>query len=187
MSGCDGLSSDGWVSMSGMWVTDGIHIAEDHEPAPGEMPYHKTISRPMHWIHIWMPSCFIPIVATMLSKQEWVVKRARGGDSNPIGLHHKNPLFDTRAYTVELPNFMVMKEICDHQKDGMAIPIYWMGLPPVKMGTRYPSKRRLNGNCWWNGKTAAQTGLISRIGKNPTQLKWQNMPLPSKNVERTHF
>jgi hypothetical protein len=30
-----------------------------------------------------------------------VVKRAKGEDGNPIGIYHKNPLFDTREYTVE--------------------------------------------------------------------------------------
>jgi hypothetical protein len=69
------------------------------------------------------------------------VKRAKQGkDGNPIGLKHKNPLFDTREYsTVEFPDgstaeyqaniiaenlfsqsdsegrqFMIMEEISDH-------------------------------------------------------------------------
>jgi hypothetical protein len=33
-----------------------------------------------------------------------VVKRTRGEDGNPIGLHHKKPLFDSREYTVEFPD-----------------------------------------------------------------------------------
>jgi hypothetical protein len=75
-----------------------------------------------------------------------VIKRAKGEDGNPIGLRHKNPLFDTRGYTVEFGDgstaeytaniiaenlfsqvdsegkqYMILGEICDHKKDGRAI------------------------------------------------------------------
>jgi hypothetical protein len=75
-----------------------------------------------------------------------VVKRAKGEDGNPIGLRHKNPLFDTREYTVEFGDgstaeytaniiaenlfsqvdsegkqYMILGEIWDHKDDGRAI------------------------------------------------------------------
>jgi hypothetical protein len=76
------------------------------------------------------------------------IKRAKGEDGNPIGLHHKNPLFDTREYTVKVAygstteyqahiiaenlfsqadlegkQYMILKEISNHKKDGQAIQI----------------------------------------------------------------
>jgi hypothetical protein len=50
------------------------------------------------------PDSFDTHLNTKLLLQSGVVKRAKGKDGNPIGLQHKNPLFDTRAYTVEFPD-----------------------------------------------------------------------------------
>ena len=85
-------------------------------------------------------------------------------DRNPIGLHHKKPLFNAHAYTVELTakyqaniiaenlfsqsdsegrHFMdVMKEICDHKKDGEPFPSQ-MDLPRARMGTWFQSRHQL--------------------------------------------
>jgi hypothetical protein len=91
-----------------------------------------------------------------------VVKQAKGKDGNPIGSQHNNPLFDTCVYTVEFPDgstakhqanviaenlfsqsdlegqqCMVMKETCDHRKDGRAIPIL-DGFTTSKNGNKCP-------------------------------------------------
>jgi hypothetical protein len=72
-----------------------------------------------------------------------VIKRAKGEDGNPLGLHDKNSLFDTRKCTMEFLDgsiaecqaniiaenllsrldsegrqHMAMKETSDHKKDG---------------------------------------------------------------------
>ena len=109
-----------------------------------------------------------------------VVKRAKGEDGNSIGLQHKNPLFDTCAYTVEFPDgstaeyqaniitenlflqsdsegskFMVMKEICDHCKDGRAIPIS-NGFTTNKNGNKMPKQTTIGWQLlveWKDGST----------------------------------
>jgi hypothetical protein len=98
------------------------------------------------------------------------IKRAKGEDGNPLGLHNKNPLFDTREHAVEFPDgstaeyqaniiaenlfsqsdsegrqHMAMKEISDHRKMDEPFP-YRMGLPQARTATRSPSKQRLDGN-----------------------------------------
>jgi hypothetical protein len=116
------------------------------------------------------------------------VKRSKGKDGNPIGLHHKNPLFDTRQHTVEFPDgstaeyqaniiaenlfsqsdsegrqHMVMKEICDHRKK-MAAPFRSrMAMRQVRMVTSVRSRRQLAGNSWSSGKTEARTGQTSKV------------------------
>ena len=76
-----------------------------------------------------------------------VVKRQKGLDGKPIGRRNKNPLFDTRTYEVKFPGgiiheytanvvaenlfakiddegkeFLLVKEIVGHRKDGDAVP-----------------------------------------------------------------
>ena len=92
------------------------------------------------------------------------IKRAKGEDGNPLGLHDKNPLFDTRECTVEFPDgstaeyqaniiaenlfsqsdsegrqHVVMKEISDHKKDGRAIPMS-NGFTTSKNGNKVPKQ-----------------------------------------------
>jgi hypothetical protein len=109
-----------------------------------------------------------------------VIKRAKGEDGNPIGLHHKNPLFDTREYTVEFPDgstaeyqaniiaenlfsqadsegkqYMILKEICDHKKDGRAIQIA-DGFTVSKNGNKVPKKTTIGWQLlveWKDGST----------------------------------
>ena len=94
-----------------------------------------------------------------------VIKRAKGEDGNPLGLHNKNPLLDTRENTVEFPDgsttkhqasaiaenlftqsdleghqHVVMKEICDHGTDGhQAIPTS-NGFATSKNGNKVPKQ-----------------------------------------------
>jgi hypothetical protein len=75
-----------------------------------------------------------------------VIKRARGEDGNPIGIRNNNPILDTRAYEVEMPDgstaeyaanviaenlysqcdsegrqYLFLSEIVDHEKSDTAI------------------------------------------------------------------
>ena len=140
-----------------------------------------------------------------------VVKRAKGEDGNPIGLHHKNPLFDTRAYTVEFPDgstaeyqaniiaenlfsqsdsegrqFMVMKEICDHRKDGRAIPIS-NGFMTSKNGNKTPKQTTIGWQLLveWKDGSSDWTDLKDLKESNPVELA--EYAVANKIVEEPAF
>jgi hypothetical protein len=140
-----------------------------------------------------------------------VLKRAKGEDGNPIGLHHKNPLFDTREYTVEFPDgttaeyqaniiaetlfsqsdsegkqYMIMKEICDHKKDGRAIPIS-DGFTTSKNGNKVPKKTTIG---WqflveWKDGSSDWTDLKDLKESNPVEIA--EYAVSNKLVEEPAF
>jgi hypothetical protein len=100
-------------------------------------------------------------------KKGKVIKRVKDNDGNPVGVRHANPLCDTRRYEVEIGDgevyefaansiaeniysqvdsegrqFMLLKEILDHKKDGSALSkedatiISKSGQPRLKQTTR---------------------------------------------------
>jgi hypothetical protein len=125
-----------------------------------------------------------------------VVKRSKGEDGNPIGLQHKNPLFDAWQHTVEFPEgltaehqanniaenlfsqsdsegwqCMVMKEICDHRKDGRAIPIS-DGYTVSKNGNKCPKQTTIG---WqflvdWKDGSSDWTDLKDLKESNPVEI-----------------
>jgi hypothetical protein len=96
--------------------------------------------------------------------QARVIKRSRGPDGEKIGKYHKNPIFDTLAYLVELADgtvdeytanviaenlysqvddeghyHLLMKEITDHRKDGTALDLQ-NGFTRSRNGNRVPKR-----------------------------------------------
>jgi hypothetical protein len=96
--------------------------------------------------------------------QARVIKRSKGGDGENIGTYHRNPIFDTRAYLVELADgsvdeytaniiaenlysqvddeghsHLLMKEISDHRKDNTALD-QSTGFTTSRNGNRVPKR-----------------------------------------------
>jgi hypothetical protein len=97
--------------------------------------------------------------------QARVIKRSRGPDGKTIGQYHANPIFDTRAYLVELADgtvdeytanviaenlysqvddeghshLLLMREIFDHRKDGTALS-QQNGFTVSRNGNRVPKR-----------------------------------------------
>jgi hypothetical protein len=140
-----------------------------------------------------------------------VVKRAKGEDGNPLGLRHKNPLFDTREYTVEFPDgstaeyqaniiaeslfsqsdsegrqYMVMKEISDHKKDGRAIPIS-DGYTTSKNGNKVPKQTTIGWQLLveWNDGSSDWTNLKDLKESNPVEIA--EYAVANKLVEEPAF
>ena len=189
-------------------------IAEDGEPAPDEPAYadgeegafSQDDFTPDNSFDTYLNAeLLLPDSGDKVVRAR-VVKRAKGEDGNPIGLQHKNPLFDTCAYTVEFPDrstaeyqaniiaenlfsqsdseggqFMVMKEICDHQKDGRAISIS-NGFMTSKNGNRMPKQTTTGWQLLVEWKDGSSTG---RISKSPNLWSLQSMPWPTRLLKNS--
>jgi hypothetical protein len=57
----------------------------------------------------YLNSDFCCQMGTMDLVSACIIKRAKCKDRNPIGLHHKNPLFDTRECIMEFPDCTVLE------------------------------------------------------------------------------
>jgi hypothetical protein len=140
-----------------------------------------------------------------------VVKRAKGEDGNPLGLQHKNPLFDTRSYTVEFPDgstaeyqanviaenlfsqsdsegrqYMVMNEISDHKKDGRAIQIS-NGFTISKNGNKVPKQTTIGWKLLveWKDGSSDWVDLKDLKASNPVEVA--EYAVANKIVEEPAF
>jgi hypothetical protein len=125
-----------------------------------------------------------------------VVKRAKGEDGNPIGLYNRNPLLDSREYTVEFPDgttaeytaniiaenlfsqsdsegnqYVILKEICDHKKDGRAI-LKEDGFTTSKNGNKVPKTTTKGWNLLveWKDGSSDWIALKDLKESNPVEL-----------------
>ena len=194
------------------------NVAEDGEPTPDEPAYadgeecafSPDDSTPDLFDLYLNAELLLPDSGDNVVRAR-VVKRAKGEDGNPIGLQHKNPLFDTRAYTVEFPDgstaeyqaniiaenlfsqsdsegrqFMVMKEICDHRKDGRAIPIS-DGFSTSKNGNKTPKQTTIGWQLLveWKYGSSDWTDLKDLKESNPVELA--EYAVANKIVEEPAF
>jgi hypothetical protein len=128
--------------------------------------------------------------------QARVIKRSRGPDGEAIGRYHKNPIFDTRAYLVELADgtvdeytanviaenlysqvddeghsHLLMNEITDHRKDGTALD-QQNGFTVSRNGNQVP-KRTTRG--WqllveWKDGSSDWISLTDLKDSNPLEV-----------------
>jgi hypothetical protein len=118
--------------------------------------------------------------------QAKVMGRKHASDGTPVRVMHLNPILDTREYKVLFPDgstdcyttnmiaeslysqvdadgreFMLMKEIMDHQSDGSAVPVDGTyDVDPNSCMTRQMTER--DGSFSLNGRMAQQIGSLSR-------------------------
>jgi hypothetical protein len=143
--------------------------------------------------------------------QAKVTSQKRGADGTPAGVVHSNPILDTREYEVSFPNestncyvanmiaeslysqvdtdgreFMLMKEIMDHQSDRSAVPVndaYYED-PNGWTSRRMTTKA---GKFLLNRRTAQRISSLSKTTKNPTRFRSRSTLSRTRSLNSRHW
>ena len=174
----------------------------------GDMPEADAFDAQMYdqyiSVEVMVPQGDILVTAKVIS-----CKHDRNG--NPIGVGHSNPLLDSRVYEVQFPDghteefaantiaeniysqvdeegnqYILLKEITDHRKDGSAIAIddKW-----IQHGSNWQLRRTNQGwqlNVLWRDGTTLWEHLRNQKESNPVQVA-EYAVVANKLVEEAAF